>query len=155
MLGDLIKRSDVLATLEKVFNDNRMSYGSDKSGFAKEVPDAIEAIPAVYKMGEWILCSKKLPENEQEVEITYTRKHYLTGEKLYFTARAFYEDGTLTVNESAYDWTENDYYEYIEETDSYIVPKGWYEDASFVEEFAQISETVIAWRPISKPYKPL
>lgn len=97
MLSDLIKRSDVLAALEKVFDRNRMSYGSDKTGFAKEVPNAIEALPAVYKMDDWILCSERLPENELDVEITYIREHYLTGEKLYLTARAFYEDGTSRI----------------------------------------------------------
>lgn len=60
MLSDLIKRSDVLAVLEKVFDRNGMSYGSDKTGFAKEVPNAIEAIPAVCKMDDWIQCSERL-----------------------------------------------------------------------------------------------
>lgn len=107
------------------------------------------------KISEWIPCSQKMPENEQEVEITYVRERYLTGEVLYMTARAFYEDGTLTVDESAYDWAENEYYEYFEETDSYMVPKGWYEDVSFAEEFAPIHNAVIAWRAIGKPYHPL
>ena len=64
------------------------------------------------------------------------------------TARAFYEDGTLTVDESAYDWSEYEYYDYDEESDLYIVPQGWYEDVSFTEEFARVDESVIAWRPI-------
>lgn len=106
------------------------------------------------KIGEWIPCAKQLPENEREVEITYMHNYSSSGEPSYLTARAFYEDGTLTVDESAYDWAENEYYEYIEETDSYMVPKGWYEDSSFAEEFSQINETVIAWRPIGEPYRP-
>lgn len=32
---------------------------------------------------EWIPCSEWLPENEKEVEITYVREHYLTGERFY------------------------------------------------------------------------
>lgn len=154
MLGDLIKRSDVLAALEKVFNSNRMSYGSDKAGFAKEVPDAIEAIPAVCKMDEWILCSEKLPENERDVEITYTREHYLTGEKLYLTARAFYEDGTYTTEDSAYGWEYTDNWDYDEKTGSYKIPEGWFESLSFAERFEAVDMPVIAWRPIAKPYKP-
>ncbi len=154
MLSDLIKRSDVLAALEKVFDRNGMSYGSDKTGFAKEVPNAIEALPAFYKMDEWILCSERVPENELDVEITYIREHYLTGEKLYLTARAFYEDGTYTTEDSAYSWDEADDWEYDEITESYKIPEGWFESVSFAERFEAVDMPVIAWRPIAKPYKP-
>lgn len=154
MLSDLIKRSDVLAALEKVFDRNGMSYGSDKTGFAKEVPNAIEALPAVCKMDDWIPCSERLPENELDVEITYIREHYLTGEKLYLTARAFYEDGTYTTEDSAYSWDEADDWEYDEKTESYKIPEGWFESVSFAERFEAVDMPVIAWRPIAKPYKP-
>lgn len=130
---------------------------SDEVGHNRPFCDkanVIECINNQCKIGEWIPCAKQLPENEQEVEITYVHNYSSSGEPSYLTARAFYEDGTLTVDESAYDWAENEYYEYIEESDSYMVPKGWYEDTSFAEEFAQINETVIAWRPIGEPYRP-
>ena len=153
MGGDLIKRSDVLSALEEVFDKYRISFGSDKDGFAKEVPKAIETIPAVGKANEWILCSEKMPANEREVEITYTRPHYSTGETLYLTARAFYEDGTYTTEDSAYSWEEMYNWEYDEKTDSYIVPEGWFESVSFAERFEAVDMPVIAWRPIPKPYK--
>lgn len=154
MLGDLIKRSDVLAALEKVFDCYRMSFGGNNGGFAEDVPNAIEDIPAVCNTGEWILCSRKVPTNEQEVEITYTREHYLTGETLYLTARAFYEDGTYTTEDSAYNWEYTDNWEYDEKTDSYKIPEGWFESVSFAERFEAVDMPVVAWRPISKPYKP-
>ena len=105
------------------------------------------------KIGEWILCSEKLPENEQDVEITYTRQHYSTGETLYFTARAFYEDGTYTTEDSGYSWEEMDNWKYDEKTDAYIIPQGWFESVSFAERFEAVDMPVIAWRPIPKPYK--
>lgn len=45
--------------------------------------------------GEWIPCSERMPKNEEEVEITYIRKHYRTDETLYLTGRAFYTDGIM------------------------------------------------------------
>lgn len=130
---------------------------SDEVGHNRPFCDkanVIECINNQPKIGEWIPCNAQLPENEQEVEITYVRKHYMTGEPLYMTARAFYEDGTLTVDGSAYDWAEYEYYDYGEGPDLYIAPKGWYEVVSFTEEFARIDETVIAWRPIGELHKP-
>lgn len=106
------------------------------------------------KANVWIPCSERLPENEKEVEITYTGEQYITGEKLYLTARAFYEDGTFTTENSAYSWEETDNWEYDEKTDAYMIPQGWFESVSFTEVFGVIDMPVIAWRPISKPYKP-
>lgn len=119
----------------------REDEGSDKEIFTLLVDD-------------WIPCSERLPENELDVEITYIREHYLTGEKLYLTARAFYEDGTYTTEDSAYSWDEADDWEYDEKTESYKIPEGWFESVSFAERFEAVDMPVIAWRPIAKPYKP-
>ena len=102
---------------------------------------------------KWILCSDRMPENEQDVEITYTRVHYKTGEKLYLTARAFYEDGTLSEEDSAYYWNDTYNWEYDEKTDSRIIPEGWFESVSFAEEFGIVDMPVIAWRPLGEPYR--
>lgn len=101
----------------------------------------------------WIPCSERFPENEKEVEITYTEKHYKTGETLYLTARAFHEDGTLTVDDSALWWENVDEFEYDEETDSYTIPEGWFESVSFAETFEKIDAPVIAWRYTTPPYR--
>lgn len=103
---------------------------------------------------EWILCSERMPENETEVEITFVRKHYKTGETLYLTARAFYEDGTLTTENSLFNWYATDDWEYDEPTDSCIIPAGWYEGVSFTEEFGIVDMPVIAWRYLTEPYRP-
>ena len=90
--------------IERLLSESINTGNSYGRGIASGIDTAIALINKQPKIGEWILCSEKLPENEQEVEITYTREHYLTGEKLYLTARAFYEDGTYTTEDSAYSW---------------------------------------------------
>lgn len=114
---------------------------------------AIEALKSQPKIGEWIPCSERLPENEKEVEITFVRKHYKTGETLYLTARAFHEDGTLTTDDSIFLWEEGADWEYVEEKDGYIIPEGWFEGVSFTENFGIVDMTVIAWRPLPEAYR--
>lgn len=103
---------------------------------------------------EWIPCSERLPESEKDVEITYVRKHWNTGEPVYFTARAFYEDGTINTADSSFNWEDTDNWEYDEEKDCYIIPEGWFESVSFAEEFGTVDSPVIAWKEIVEPYKP-
>ncbi len=117
------------------------------------VDDMIRMIEGQLKVGDWIPCSERLPENEKEVEITFIRKHCITGKTLYLTARAFYEDGTVTTDESVFCWyTEN--LDYDEEKDCYVIPEGWFEGVSFAEEFESVDMPVIAWREITEPYRP-
>ncbi len=108
-----------------------------------------------HSSGGWIPCSEEMPENEKEVEVTYTRKHHVTGEDLYHTARAFHEDGTLTTEDSDYNWEETDNWEYDEKTDSCFIPEGWFEAVSFAETFAGVDMHVLAWRPLLEPYRPV
>lgn len=35
----------------------------------------------------------------------------------------------------------------------YIIPEGWWEEVKFGEELGVVDMPVIAWRPISEPYK--
>lgn len=48
MYSDLIKRGDVLDTLEKVFNKYNMAWGDMHRGFAEDVPNAVKKISAAY-----------------------------------------------------------------------------------------------------------
>lgn len=127
---------------------------SDNSNFTNGLLSAIDIVNQQPKIGEWIPCSQRMPENETEVEITFVRKRYKTGEAMYLTARAFYEDVTLTTEESIYGWNETDNWEYDEELDSYIIPEGWFECVSFSEELGIVDMPVIAWRHLSEPYQP-
>lgn len=100
---------------------------------------------------KWIPCSEQMPETEKEVEITYFRT---THRKTYYrTARAFYEDGSITEDASAYTWDAGEGWEYDEKTDSCFIPEGWYEAAEFTEESGFIDRPVIAWRPLPEPYR--
>lgn len=125
--------------------------------YDKAINKAVEIVKqaaAEYNNNGWIpVESGKLPENEKEVEITFTRKNYKTGETLYLTARAFYEDGTTTTEDSAYGWDETDNWEYCEEKDACIIPEGWYEGVSFAEVFGIVDMPVIAWRYLPEPYQ--
>lgn len=101
----------------------------------------------------WIPVTEKLPKNEEEVEITYTCKHWKTGEPLYFTCRAFYTDGTMNTEDSNYTWDETDNCEYNENLDAYIIPEGWWEFVTFSEAFSRVDQPVVAWMPLPEPYK--
>lgn len=117
------------------------------------VSDVIKEIKKQPKIGEWIPCSERMPENEQSVEITFIRTHPRTGEKLYLTARAFHEDGTMREEDSYYQWEAEVYWDYDTEKECYLVPEGWYEDVYFAESFEKIrEEQVIAWRSLTEPY---
>lgn len=90
-----------------------------------------------------------LPPIEAEVDIAY---EVCGGSPR--TARAFYEDGAKTEEDSirmCYDCDYCDDWEYDEESDSYIIPKGWYESVRFAEDTAVIDVPIIAWRYI-EPY---
>lgn len=103
------------------------------------------------KKGGWIPVTVRMPDNEEIVEITYTIKHYRTGEQLYYTARAFYTDGKHSVEDSDYDWSNME--DYFEEEDAYRIPEGWWESVSFGEEFRAVDDTVIAWKPLAEPWR--
>lgn len=111
-----------------------------------------------WMINQWIPITqlsvrKDLPANEEEVEITYVYKDYLTEKTTYGTARALYEDGTHTVEDSAFEWDDTCNFEYDEEKDAYIIPDGWWESTKFAEICGIIDCKVIAWRPIQEPYR--
>lgn len=132
----------------------RAVSASDNSNFTNGLLSAIDIVKMQPKAEKWIPISEKLPENEKDVEITYTKKHWKTGEMLYFTARAFYTDGTMTTEDSNYNWDDCYDCEYDEEKDAYLIPEGWWESVDFGEEFEKVEAEVIAWKPLSEPYKP-
>ena len=148
----LIERLEALK--DKCWNRAEKDNSKVLARKAFDICQIIGIIKNQPQISDWIPCTEKLPEIEREVEITYIREHYLTGEKLYLTARAFYADGTYTTEDSAYSWEEADDWEYDEKTDSYKIPEGWFESVSFAERFEAVDMPVIAWRPVAKPYKP-
>lgn len=84
-----------------------------------------------------------LPPNEHEVEIAFEAygKH--------ITTRAIYEDGTMHSEDSIYCYTELDEWcEYCEEADDYIIPLGWIEVTKFAEYMGFVDRKVVAWKEI-------
>ena len=72
-------------------------------------------------MTEWISVEERLPEPETEVLICATNR---LGQKIITTA--MYEDGTVSIEDSTWNWQELDFI-YDEERDLYLVPEGWWE----------------------------
>lgn len=107
------------------------------------------------KVDGWILVEDRLPDNETEVEISCIRRYIGAGDvkkESYFTARAFYSDGTLTTEDSSFAWDEIDNWEYNEEKDAYVIPEGWWEYVTFSEQSGVVDAEVIAWKPLPAPY---
>lgn len=162
--GDLT--IDDVKYIEKVLNEVHAAVHVDKLidkfseiitkyreiGTPDEFQEAIN-IACFYGNNRWIPCGKEMPKNEQEVEITYTWKHP-DGRSFYETARAFHTDGTVTTEESGYNWEDTDDWEYCEEKDDVYIPEGWWECVAFCETFSSVDQKVIAWRPCPKPYRP-
>lgn len=127
--------------------------GKKVSELYLRVDDMLRMIKGQPKICGWIPCSERMPESEKDVEITYVRGHWKTDEPLYFTARAFYEDGTMNTENSSFDW-DNTNLEHDEEKDYYVISEGWFESVSFAEAFETVDAQVIAWREIAEPYRP-
>lgn len=97
-----------------------------------------------YKWHDLRKDPEDLPANEHEVEIAYI---VYAGIKK--TTRAIYEDGTMHSEDSDFCYTELDEWcEYCEETDDYIIPQGWLETVHFAENMGVVDREVIAWREI-------
>lgn len=150
---------------EKIIERLRTEKNMDRSKTYSEVQcdairyslgmamDIIMKAATEYNNG-WIPVEDRLPGNEEEVEITFTKKDWMTGKTLYLTARAFYENGTLTTEDSAFGWNDTDNWDIDEDTDTYLIPEGWYEGVSFTEKFEIVDMPVIAWRKLTEPYQP-
>lgn len=140
------------------YSVKELHYDDDKvacvaGAFRDEAVRRIESIIPNHGDNGWIPCSRELPENEQEVEITYAWKHP-DGRRFYGTARAFHTDGTVTVGDSGYNWEDTDDWEYCAEKDDVYIPEGWWECVAFGETFSAVDQEVIAWKPCPKPYRP-
>ena len=129
------------------------------SVFRKErerITDTIETLTILrekrkkYRWHDLRKNPNDLPEVEHEVEVAYITK-YTNGKAI--TARAVYEDGSITQPESAFDWEEyvgNDgECNYNKEKDEYMIPVGWFESHWYGEDCHEMYDAeIIAWREI-------
>lgn len=108
---------------------------------------------AVGEMPEedvWIPVVERLPENETDVLIAYTRKG-IRGYSYSGVCTAFHTDGHTSTENSSYNWEIDMYYN--EGVDAYIVPEGWWETVDFGEEFSAVDAVVTHWMPLPEPPK--
>ncbi|RDU22872.1 DUF551 domain-containing protein [Anaerosacchariphilus polymeriproducens] len=114
---------------------------------------AIQALEEKQK-NRWIPVSERLPEAEQEVELSVKR---ITDFGTYhFTVRGFYEDGNVWNEDSFCCWEyEKNVHELDEEKNDFKIPEGWWELSTYADEYCihLIDDYVMAWRELPEPYK--
>ena len=144
-MNDIEKAIEILKRKTTIPNKDESWTDIDKAYDA-----AISALEA-QQTNSWVPVTERLPEAEKEVEVTIERR--MKNKTFRFTCRAFYEDGTIWSEDSGYGWGDFDDMEYDEEREDYKISKGWFEAVTYAEEFAVIGDFVVAWRPISEPWK--
>ena len=99
----------------------------------------------------WIPVTERLPENEEDVLIAFTRKG-LNGNVYRCVGMAFHTNGKSNSEDSAYWWDPDDIdLEYDEEIDAYLIPEGWWETVNFGENFTAVDVPVTHWMPLPEP----
>ena len=97
---------------------------------------------------EWISVEERLPEAEQEVLVLAVRKRANVEYTIITTA--MYEDGKVSTEDSFWSWYELDF-DYDEENDRYLIPKGWWEYRHYNPDDVYnnpIDDTVTHWMPL-------
>ena len=105
----------------------------------------IKFLPAYDERSPWIPVTERLPKCEEEVYIQ-TKNGTMT--------TAVYEYGTMPNEKSIWNWNDIDF-DYDEETDTYLVSKGWWEYRHYNPDDVynnKVDEEVIAWMPLPEPY---
>ena len=100
-------------------------------------------------MAEWISVEDRFPDPETEVVILALRKNF----KIMTTA--MYEDGTVSPEDSTWCWYDLDF-DYDEENDQYLIPKGWWEYRHYNPDDAYnncVDDIVTHWMPLPEAPK--
>lgn len=133
-------------------------HDDDKDIFSDEMKKVLEKDKEAIKMAisamerdRWIPVTERLPEPEKEIDLTVERRDAY-GKCRRFTVRAIYEDGSVDRYNSKYDWDDELDFDYDSETDTFFVPKGWFEAVTYIEHFQAIPDFDIAWRPMPEPF---
>ena len=144
-MDDLISRKALIAEYDQV-------HIGPPGGARKLMEDA----PAVL---QWIPVTERLPEPETEVLVLAERKGYSFRTKgvttYHIVTNGMYEDGTKNTEDSNWVW-ETDGFEYDEELDAYIIPKGWWEYKHYngdEDHNYAIDDVVTHWMPLPQPPK--
>lgn len=130
-MNDLISRQAVL--------DKAYAYGNglEPEGFCVEVED-IQALPSVDPEQRWIPVSERLPEDLQEVNVTWVNRnpasYYSHIKDVPFTATAVFYGGN--------------WYWYTAQVTDYL---GEYGECD--TELISNNIEITAWKPLPEPYK--
>lgn len=128
---------------------------SGKTAAVQAVSDACILAVAALREQEgrmWIPVTERLPENETDVLVAYTRK-WVRGCSYSGVCTAFHTDGHTRTEDSSYNWDTDLDMDYDEEADAYIVPEGWWETVDFGEEFFAVDADVTHWMTLPEPPK--
>ena len=100
-------------------------------------------------MTEWISVEDRLPEPEGEVFIFAIRNGF-DGQKYHIVTTAMYEDGTVSTDDSIWNWYDLDF-NYDEENDQYLIPEGWWEYRHYNPDDVYncgVDDIVTHWMPL-------
>lgn len=133
-MSDLIEREYLLNIARK----------EEAYGYVSE-HEILNAPTAEPKVGEWISVKKRLPKVNKPVLISAKYNNYK-----YVCVGKWVEKYSVEDEGEEFDSAD-----YNEENDTYYYPEGWYECIYNWGDYSDvfISDEVIAWQPLPKPYE--
>ncbi len=106
---------------------------------------------------EWISVEDRLPEAEKEVLILAVRRYKRVGaiKEVPIITTAWYEDGTISTEDSEWNWYDIDFI-YEDENDVSYIPQGWWEYRHYNPDDVynnEIDDEVTHWMYLPEPPK--
>ena len=128
---DAVSRKDVVKFLDDWMSALDANCHHQSMADLKIIKNDFENLPSVTPKAEqqWIPCSERLPECEQEVLICTKKKIYIRKNSGFewhdepIITSALYEDGTMLEVNSKWRWEDIDYAGWDEEEDCGIIPE--------------------------------
>ena len=132
-----------------------MQLEIDALAYIQQLESHIGELAENVAQPKWISVNDRLPDNEVDVLICVTRKHYSDPSKyIRFVTKAFHTDGKTNTEHSRYVWSTWDIdMDYDEEADAYIIPEGWWESVDYGDEFNAVDDFITHWMPLPEAPK--
>lgn len=132
-----------------------MQLEIDALAYIQQLENHIGELTEKVAQPKWISVNDRLPDNEVDVLICVTRKHYSDPSKyIRFVTKAFHTDGKTNTEHSRYVWSTWDIdIDYDEEADAYIIPEGWWESVDYGDEFNAVDDFITHWMPLPEAPK--
>ena len=127
----------------------------DANAYIHLLENHINELTEKVAQPRWISVNDRLPDNEVDVLVCVTRKHYSDPSKyIRFVAKAFHTDGKTNTRHSGHVWStwEIDM-NYDEEADAYVIPEGWWESVDYGDEFSAVDDFITHWMPLPEAPK--